>query len=228
MLVGLAALATFAATFRCDARRASRALASSALFAVCAQGALGGLRVLERSPELAFLHGAFGQLVFALLCVTAAGLAPAALAGEASGLGRGVARAALAFVLLVVAQVVAGAWYRHGLRPEPAADAGLRFALHALLALVVLGGGLVLGERLRASSIPAVSRSGARLELLLLVQVILGLCAWAAFRPGEASLASGALSVLHVLGGALLLGQCAVAAFHAAAGAPAGGGGSRG
>jgi hypothetical protein len=79
---------------------------------------------------------------------------------------------------------------------------------------VVFVVGLVLGERLRAASDARSARDGVRLSILLVTQVLLGLAAWAAFRPGDPTLAAGAISVLHVVCGALLLAQAAVAALR--------------
>jgi len=70
ILVGLLSLLACARAWR--ARPGLPALApTAALLAVCAQGALGGFRVLERSPELAFLHGVFAQATFAALALSA-------------------------------------------------------------------------------------------------------------------------------------------------------------
>ena len=70
VLVGIFALASVVASFLRE-RPAARVLSLGALIAVCAQGTLGGLRVLEDDSELAFLHGALAQAVFALLCAHA-------------------------------------------------------------------------------------------------------------------------------------------------------------
>ncbi len=221
MLVGLFVLACAALAWLREEPRAARVTALVALLAVIGQGALGGLRVLENSPRLAFLHGALAQLVFAVLCVNALvfsrgwrTLAP--LARAAVSERRALAAAAGVALFATYAQVVLGAWYRHGLRPEPAADTGLRFLLHGLGALFVL---LALGTLARRGSLlrqaegtlPAgLERALRALPVLVVVQLVLGGLAWAGFRPGSIGPAEWGLSIAHVLGGALLLAALAL------------------
>lgn len=226
VLVGLCALACLALVWLRDPRRSARLGALAALLAVCAQGTLGGLRVLENSPELAFLHGALAQLVFAILCANATLLSPAWRAVSrpsrvAHAERRAFAGAALLALLVTYAQVGLGAWYRHGLRPEPVAASALRLALHGLGALFVLASAAALmrrAARLRAAEGElevGLARSLRLLPGLLLVQLLLGGLAWAGFRPGEIGPAEWALSIAHVLGGALLLATLAVVALWA-------------
>lgn len=216
MLVGLFAVLCVVATWRCDARRAARWTSALALLAVCAQGALGGFRVLEDSPQLAFLHGAFGQAVFGLLFATAVFLSPAyrgARPPRTPGAGACPRRLALLAVVLVYAQVVAGAWYRHGLRPTPVDGSDGRLGLHLLGALVVLGLLAALIVRLERTGLPELGACASRLKLLLGAQLLLGFASWAAFRPGGTGSAELLLSVAHVVGGALVLAQTCAAAL---------------
>ena len=236
MLTGLLAIALVAVTWLRDGRRSARVLALAALGAICAQGALGGFRVLENSPQLAFLHGAFAQAVFSLLAATAlfltprwreASLGPRAVDGAPASGGRAggpLRPLALGAVALVYAQVVLGAWYRHGLRPTPEPGSENRLAVHMVVAFAVLGLLLALGTALRARAAaleagahPAeagVLRSTARrLQLLLVVQIALGGLAWVTYRPDAVGAGEGVLSVLHVLCGALLLAQTVAAAM---------------
>ena len=231
VLVGLCALTCFLLAWWRDPRRSARLSALTALLAVCAQGALGGLRVLANDAQLAFLHGALAQLVFALLCANAVLLSRSwreehCSAAAAEGKRRAVARAALVAVVATSVQVVLGAWYRHGLRPSPAEGSGLRFLLHGLGALLVIGTLAALLRRaaaLRAAEtrLPAgFERALLALPALLLVQLVLGGLSWAGFRPGTIGPAEWALSIAHVLGGALLfaaLGVCALWAQRLAA-----------
>lgn len=229
MLVGLCALACVALAWLRAAPRGARLAALVALVAVCAQGALGGLRVLENAPELAFLHGAAAQLVFAILCANALVFSRAWRAEEGRADGRRAApleRHALASSALVAAfatyaQVVLGAWYRHGLRPAPGADSALRFALHGGGALVVLFALTTLWRRgalLQAAEggLPGgLARALRWLPTLLVLQLVLGGLAWAGFRPGAIGPAEWALSIAHVLGGAFLFADVAVIALWA-------------
>lgn len=221
MLVGAFALACLAAAWRGGGRARGWALVT--LLAVIAQGALGGFRVLENSPELAFVHGAVAQAVFALLVlnsVTSSAVpSTGASRGEAQAL-RGLRLAALVALGLLYVQVVLGAWYRHGLRPEPVAGHMGRFALHALgavLTLAALGALLRRAAQLRETGVrfsPALARALAWLPRLLLAQLVLGGLAWAGFRPGVIGPAEWLLSVAHVLGGALLLADVALIALE--------------
>lgn len=224
ILVGLFLLAGLACSWRAGARARGWALAT--LVAVVGQGALGGFRVLENSPELAFVHGAVAQAVFALLCLNAftqlSAAAPRApLAAPALAAARGLQPAAWLALGVLYAQVVIGAWYRHGLRPEPVPGHLARFALHALGAVLVLGALAHLvrrGNDLLASGaeLPVrLRRALLWLPRLLLVQLLLGGLAWAGFRPGAIGPAEWLLSVAHVLGGALLLADTALIALEA-------------
>ena len=93
-LVGLLSLVTVIATWCFEKRWGPRLLALAGLTAVSVQGAIGGFRVLENDPQLAFLHGALGQAVFTLLAVVAIGLS-----------STGLAVAPLTMVLVVVGAV---------------------------------------------------------------------------------------------------------------------------
>jgi len=227
ILVGLCALACLLLALLRDRRRTARLGALAALLAVAVQGALGGLRVLANDPGLAFLHGALAQLVFAVLCANAvlfsrSWRAASAVATAATDERRALTRTALGALLATYAQVVLGAWYRHGLRPSPAADESLRLALHGLGALLVIAALAALvrrGAALRAADpeLPAGFERALRyLPALLLVQLVLGGLAWAGYRPGAIGPAEWALSIAHVLGGALLLADVAVIAMWAA------------
>jgi len=224
ILVGLFLLAGLAASWRAGARARGWALVT--LAAVVAQGALGGFRVLENSPELAFVHGAVAQAVFALLCLNAftqsSMAAPrASLSAPARSAARGLQPTAWIALGVLYAQVVIGAWYRHGLRPEPVEGHMGRFALHALGAVLVLGALAQLvrrGNELVASGAqlpPRLTRALVWLPRLLLVQLLLGGLAWAGFRPGALGPAEWLLSIAHVFGGALLLADTAVIALEA-------------
>jgi cytochrome c oxidase assembly protein subunit 15 len=219
VLVGLFMLGCVLATWLRDRRASARLSATVSLLAVCGQGLLGGLRVLENDPELAFVHGALAQAVFALLCVNAAVLSRAWREATTAEHGdvdaRGLRTAATVALVVLFAQVVLGAWYRHGLRPSPVTGHEWRLALHGLGAVAVLAAlaavarrGSALRER---GALPApLDRWLTRLPALVLVQLLLGGLAWAGFRPGVIGPAEWTLSIAHVLGGGLLLANCAL------------------
>lgn len=222
ILVGICALGAALAALR-EPGRTGRFVAFLALLAVCGQGALGGLRVLENSPRLAFLHGALAQAVFALLAASALLLSPAwRLAREErrqrtpsvqSPSSRSLVRLAAVASVAVYGQIVLGALVRHALRsgvtPVGASSSGLLVA-HALGAAVVLALVGALLARLLASparETPVLAKAGGRLRALLLVQLLLGGVAWAGYREGPPGAAEWAVSILHVLVGGLLLVQ---------------------
>jgi cytochrome c oxidase assembly protein subunit 15 len=225
VLVGFFALACAAATWLGQSPGSARKSALVALGAVCAQGALGGARVLLDDAGLAFVHGVSAQLVFALLCANAVVLSQAwrdplapAWAGDQPA---GLLRPALTAWLATVLQVGLGAWYRHGLRPAPGADSGLRFLLHGLGALVVLASAAALVRRaspLREQSAvpPSLALALRALPVVLLVQLVLGGLAWAGFRPGAIGPAEWGLSIAHVLGGAVLLAAMTIISLWSA------------
>ena len=221
VLVGLVALVTCAGAWL-RASRGAALWASAALVAVCLQGALGGFRVLENSPQLAFLHGIFAQATFALMAAAAVVLSPrwrrqaeaASLAG-----GERLGRIAAVATLVVFAQVALGAWYRHGLRPAAVEGVETRLALHIAGAVLAFAAVAYLAAATKALATGALSagreveatllRSRARrLHALLGLQVLLGLFAWVGYRPAAIAPLEWFLSIAHVLGGALLLAQC--------------------
>jgi cytochrome c oxidase assembly protein subunit 15 len=205
ILVGLLAIGTVVAAWRFDPRPTARRWALIALLAIVAQGTLGGLRVLENSAQYAFIHGAFAHAVFALLASTARVLSPTwSTRGGSSPAALPKRSVAWGAAALVYTQIVIGCWYRHGLRPMPIGDLRLRLYLHLGLAVVVLVSLIWLARRLSAGGL---RREGRRLMALVFVQVALGLGAWGYWEPQAVGLTEGTLTVLHVLGGALLLAE---------------------
>lgn len=205
--VGLISIATVVACWRTPAR----AIALGGLVAVIAQGTLGGLRVLEASSELAFVHGAFGQAVFALLgasvVATSRGWITARPAELANGAAlRGWSRAG---VIAVYLQIFVGAWLRH-------TGSLLALVLHILLIaavlLTVLRTAKELGESANGVS-AELARSLARVRSLLVaalvLQLLLGVAAFLAVYVfvgrDPQTIAQSLFPTFHVIGGALLL-----------------------
>ena len=222
-LVGLLAIAYLAASALRDRRRGAVGLAAACLVAICAQGALGGFRVLENSPELAFLHGSFAQAVIALLACNLVVTAPAwsALPRVASQRATATRGWCWIAVAVVYAQIVLGAWLRHS-------GAALPFALHlaGTLAAVaaVLGVARALGvvraeARAPSEAVDPLGRARRRLLLLLALQVVLGVLSAIAVLvvsggfQGSVSAAEQIFATAHVLCGALLLAQCVAASL---------------
>jgi cytochrome c oxidase assembly protein subunit 15 len=206
--VGLLAIATVIAAFVADRRGTSFKVASVALACVIAQGVLGGMRVLEKSETLAFVHGAVAQLTVALLCASVVVSSPAWFGAADMSVQdrRRTSKLPLVTVLAVYSEIVVGAWLRHG-------GATPALFLHVLLVIAVVLCVLLEARQLRARSAnlgtPGVLRS-LRLGLLsaLTLQVALGLLAFLSVyvvvgkNPGSVS--QSLFPTLHVMGGAAL------------------------
>jgi len=214
--VGLLAIAHLVLSFVFDRGRRLRLMSVVVLLAVSAQGALGGFRVLESSPELAFVHGAFAQAVFALLAVGAVMNAKSFSDARPSPSehAHGVQRLAVIACGIVYTQIVLGAWLRHS-------GSSLAMALHIMLVVGVLGVVGVLAKALKRSAEDAgeaeagvLVRSARRLHMIVGSQVLLGVLATISvyiFSGGfQGVVSSGELifATLHVAVGALLLVQC--------------------
>lgn len=108
------------------------ALAWLALAAVVVQGALGGARVVQNSPTFAFVHGVFGQVVFALLVVLWVVTGNRWRASHPTFFDPiNVRRWSFTTLLLVFMQIVLGAYVRHFGSP-------IALFVHAVVALGVL------------------------------------------------------------------------------------------
>ena len=208
-------------------RRSARVkvLTVSSLAAICMQGTLGGFRVLESSPQLAFLHGALAHGVFALLACIAVYFSRAWLTAQRSPVApvttatTDPTRLVAFTAVLVYAQIVIGAWYRH-------TQATLGLALHVLLALAVVGlvttAALALGaaaEQRRQTGTPGEEQrilraARGRLIALVWIQVGLGLLTMLMIfqvsggPEGAVSAGEAVFATLHVGVGAALLAQC--------------------
>jgi len=216
--VGLLAIATVIASFIADRRGLAFKFALAALACVIGQGVLGGLRVLEKSESLAFVHGAFGQLTFAVLFATVvvnwpswqrAPNAPPELRASLRTLP-------IVGALVVYGEIVVGAWLRHG-------GGTAALFLHALLVVAVVGCVLfearALGSEARVRGEPGTSGTVRMLRRGLLValtlQIVLGVLAFLSVyvivgrNPG--TVPQSLFPTLHVMGGAALLSSTVAA-----------------
>lgn len=220
-VVGVVAILTaLSATFAARAGALGRkavVVCWVALLAIAIQGAIGGFRVLENSPGLAFLHGVLGQLTFAVI-----GLAVMATSHlwQTSGPGRaerapvGLAWATSVFALI---QIGLGAWYRHGLRNPDVPLAPGSLHMHITGAVVLLGFVIALAiavtfcARAIEEREPELARRllGAKKQLhaLIGIQIVLGLAALVAKGGDEVTLAESAIALCHVVVGALILAR---------------------
>ena len=194
-----------------DARRWVRALGLLAVVLVCAQGLVGGLRVVLLRDALAVVHGCLAQLFFALLVgvavVTGRGWrAPSVVPAGARRLAPlGSLAAAVGY-----GQVVLGAFTTHGT------------ALWWHVAGAVVTTGVLIGLAravLRGTrEDPVLAWWSRTLQVALLAQLALGFGAYAVrftdlAVPGG-QLALVALPVLHRTGGALVLGSVVALALQ--------------
>ncbi len=218
--VGLLTFGLAIAVFRRERRKSIRALSAAAAAGVVAQGVLGGLRVIRLDIDLAVLHGAVAQAFFALVATIAVLTRPALRRCAAPG-GRAPDPArlrslAVASAALVYAQIVAGALLRHR---------GARLDVHLGLALVVSAavGSLALraalARPLDAPSLRPLRAFALAAGALLVLQLFLGLGAYATTFAPAGTEAGGALevglTVAHVAVGALLFATCVSAAVLA-------------
>ncbi len=193
------------AAFATRASRAAKTTACLSLFAILVQGTLGGLRVLENSEQLAFLHGAVGQAVFAAIgAVMVTSSRRFQLARhEPSLAAQRVLPVALLATAVVYLQIVLGAWLRHTHN-----DAVL--LAHLLMVVLVVVAVLVLAKALRgAGESSALARLPRWLFAALLTQAVLGIVAFmSVYRfvgPNPTTIEQALFPTLHVLGGAALL-----------------------
>jgi cytochrome c oxidase assembly protein subunit 15 len=189
-----------------------------ALAGVIVQGVMGGLRVTRISTSLAMVHGCFGQAFFAFLaCLTAwTSRTWARIGAEAEEVHGGLvssrtAKFAVGTVLLVYAQVVAGAWLRHF--PAPG-----KLYLHGILGIAVVAVLTILGAKLKrepVAKIGGVRRSRSILMGLAHAQLLLGFFAWWVMRPFDGipkrvTDFSALVRTVHQANGALVLAFAAV------------------
>jgi cytochrome c oxidase assembly protein subunit 15 len=219
-LVGLLAIAQLASTFVTRRPVRLRWMSFAALAAGCVQGTLGGLRVLEASPELAFVHGVCAQAVFAVLAVNWVVNRPAWAAATRTRLDAAPALVLLGWgaALAVYAEIALGAWLRHS-------GSSLALVLHAAFVLGVVAFVLAFARGLRAAAAGSpderqpLARAARNLVGLLGAQVALGILALVSvlvFSGGfEGAVSTGEIvfATLHVLVGALLLVQSVAGAL---------------
>jgi len=204
-LVGLTTVTLAVRLARVETRAAVRRMGYVAVGLVIVQGILGGLRVTEKSIDLAVVHGVTAQVFLSLLVAIAVVRTKtwrsdrAPLPSPRAGTDRRVASIAVAALLI---QIVFGAIQRH---------LALGLMLHIVSAFVVAALAIAAGVRtwgfypnesqLRRAGLTVIHATGTQLAL--------GFCAWIA--RGAAT--SGALSVewkvvvttLHQGTGAVLL-----------------------
>lgn len=209
--VGLCIVALALAVWFGERRKGVRWLALFALLGVVGQGVLGGLRVTENSPELAFLHGSLAQALFALLAaILFLASKTWSVAPRTQFANEAKLRALSTLALTIVyVQTGFGAWLRHS---------GLAFAqaVHVLFAIVATWIVVVLAIELRRSGTPELTRIARWLRALVWTQVSLGILAWVSVYVltgphNPVSISEAVFATAHVACGALLLSACVAA-----------------
>ncbi|MSR57424.1 MAG: hypothetical protein EXS05_07110 [Planctomycetaceae bacterium] len=214
VLIGLASIALCVAAAFAERRNWVKALAVVALLAVIAQGLLGGQRVRLDARGLAFVHGSFAALVYALLAsiavVTSRRWRDAATIGSGHSLAP-LQVLAIATAVCVFVQYVLGGLLRHqGLAPGE----HLGFAFIAALMVVWLA------LAATASGIHWFRAPAAILAVATLAQLGLGAGAWfTKFGFGDQVAVHGspmqvAMRTSHVLMGMLLFATTIVLAVR--------------
>jgi len=191
---------------RVERRPLARRLGWTALALVIAQGALGGIRVLVGYPAIsATAHATLAQIFFIVVAGLSLYLSPWWESDLPQLVDSGSPRLgalALATTAAIFVQVILGAAFRHG------AIGGVPHLLGAgvVMALVVWTG---IASKRRFAQARDLRRSTVLLHASFGLQILLGIAAWwVMFTPSglrQPDALYVALTVAHVLGGALLL-----------------------
>jgi len=213
---GLISLCLAVSCFLRPEGRELRGLAVITLLGFAAQGVLGGTRVLENSTNLAFLHGASAQLVYALVAMLFVRTTGAwnAATSRSSEAGAALKRQARLAAGLVYAQIALGAWVRHS-----GNTTGLTFHVALAFAVLIVVLGLVkqLRENGGSDTRDPLHATANLLTRTVFAQVLLGLLATGAIFvvgagfEGAVTVAEAITATAHVAVGALLLSGCVAA-----------------
>lgn len=186
-LAGLATIVLMVSVFIVEPRKYCKALALLLFVGVCLQGYMGIKRVSDLSTPIAILHGVFGQIVFALSGLLAAGLSlPWTFLPPDEDRRAAAARArkwAWMMVGCLFLQLAMGAAARHLDRmdpPSPGADhARLAHAAFAFLVMfiIVLAGAMAMRAGKAGAGFMGIRLLGVGLHALVTFQFLLG---WAA------------------------------------------------
>tara|TARA_R110000782_G_scaffold101029_10_gene187564 strand:+ start:57868 stop:59274 length:1407 start_codon:yes stop_codon:yes gene_type:complete len=186
-LAGLATIVLMVSVLLFEPRKYCKLLALLLFVAVCVQGYMGIKRVSELSTPIAILHGVFGQIVFTLAGLLAAGLSlpwtqlpPDEERAAAAAKARKWGWLMVGFLFL---QLAMGAAARHLDRMDPpspgASHARLTHAAFAFVVMfvIVLAGAFAIRVGKAGAGFKGIRRLGAGLHGIVTVQFLLG---WAA------------------------------------------------
>ncbi len=217
-LVGFLCIGTLLAVAITMRGKSALLTAFVGLAAVGGQGAIGAFRVLDNNPELAFIHGAFGQVVIGVLVGVAVLFSSRWACAPAANWTKPARIRTLSTVVLValLVQIFLGAWYRHG-------HGHTAIALHGFLAVALVYAGVSLAKRMKRAAkqegqdpevCQILRRSAFWMALFFHLQWVLGalaLYALFALSDGmhgeEISRGEIIFATLHVTVGAMLIGS---------------------
>ncbi len=172
MLVGCVSILLAIVLWTKESRRWVRWCGVAVLLCVIAQGVLGGQRVLLNELGLAFLHGSFANLVFALMAAVALFTSRGWLAAREktapANLSR-VTKLAAASTIVLFIQYVLGGLLRH-LGWWPHQHLGFAFVVLIVVSLTVFAA--------RADKKSWIWKPAHWLSILLVLQIALGLGTW--------------------------------------------------
>lgn len=214
--IGIASIALCVTFVTTERRVWVKGLALVALLCVILQGWLGGQRVLLDARGLAFIHGSFAALVFALLCGIAVATSqrwrdPGSLPQRGS-LGR-LRTLAIITCVFIFTQYLLGGLLRHQ---------GKALHEHLGFAFVAAAMAIWLAMSAAATGIAWLRAPAALLALGIVAQLALGAGAWVTkFGFGDYVAVYGsrlqvAVRTGHVLVGMLLFATCVVLAIRIA------------
>ena len=191
MLAGIATLLLFLRVMLDPGARRQFGVWTAPLFvAVCVQGLLGGLRVVQNNPYLGALHGAFGQVVLAYAAVLALWMSPMyrsvrTIAGDI--VTRPLRMLTTGALHISLFQLLLGAMYRH-LRRDESPGSFHVLLTHAAVSFAVVVFAILAGSVLlkfsrehRDQLSPVAGRircNGIAMHALVALQFALG---WVAF-----------------------------------------------
>jgi cytochrome c oxidase assembly protein subunit 15 len=221
LIAGTVALSTLALAWlvrRRESRASVRRLAAVAAGLVLLQAALGGLRVLHLSVDLAMVHAWLGQIFFTVVVALATVTSPHWRRPPCRLSDVALRRVAL-LGALIVAQLVIGIVLRHeGAAARPLMSNAV-FYLHAAFAVLALA--LAVNVHACVAAADAyLSRRSRALSALIAVQIALGLSTFAVTEKmhydRQATLLESWLPTLHVAIGAAVLGLTVTLLLHTA------------
>jgi cytochrome c oxidase assembly protein subunit 15 len=223
LIAGSVALATLALGWlilRRETRVSVRRLGIAAMAGVLFQAALGGLRVLHLSIDLAMVHACVGQIFFTLVVCLAAITSPHWIttdASEGSQPDTSALRLTWGLAALVVSQLLLGIVLRHQGAAARPLTANLIFFVHAMVAFGIYAAAMQLRTVLSECGHYLQSRA-TLLVRLILAQLALGVITFALTEAmtyeRQATLLESWIPTLHVAIGASILGLTSTLLLH--------------